>query len=94
MDFTYIDHTASIDYDYDRAQLTDLIRKAFPQAAPASGQNVNPFWQHYLLGYDTFGNMTRVQVCASSAERAGYTAPITSRLTNMRATSITAVWRK
>ena len=77
MDFTYIDGTASIDYDYDRAQLTDLIRKAFPQAAPASGQNVNPFWQHYLLGYDTFGNMTRVQVCASSAERAGYTAPIT-----------------
>ena len=77
MDFTYIDRTASIDYDYDRAQLTDLIRKAFPQAAPASGQNVNPFWQHYLLGYDTFGNMTRVQVCASSAERAGYTAPIT-----------------
>ena len=77
VDFTYIDHTASIDYDYDRAQLTDLIRKAFPQAAPASGQNVNPFWQHYLLGYDTFGNMTRVRVCASSAERAGYTAPIT-----------------
>ena len=77
MDFTYIDGTASIDYDYDRAQLTDLIRKAFPQAAPASGQNVNPFWQHYLLGYDTFGNMTHVQVCASSAERAGYTAPIT-----------------
>ena len=77
MDFTYIDHTASIDYDYDRAQLTDLIRKAFPQAADASGNNVNPFWQHYLLGYDTFGNMTRVQVCASSAERAGYTAPIT-----------------
>ncbi len=77
VDFTYIDHTASIDYDYDRAQLTDLIRKAFPQAAPASGQNVNPFWQHYLMGYDTFGNMTRVQVCASSAERAGYTAPIT-----------------
>ena len=75
--FTYIGGTASIDYDYDRAQLTDLIRKAFPQAAPASGQNVNPFWQHYLLGYDTFGNMTRVQVCASSAERAGYTAPIT-----------------
>ena len=77
VDFTYIDRTASIDYDYDRAQLTDLIRKAFPQAADASGQNVNPFWQHYLLGYDTFGNMTRVQVCASSAERAGYTAPIT-----------------
>ena len=77
MDFTYIDRTASIDYDYDRAQLTDLIRKAFPQAADADGQNVNPFWQHYLLGYDTFGNMTRVQVCASSAERAGYTTPIT-----------------
>ena len=77
VDFTYIDRTASIDYDYDRAQLTDLIRKAFPQAAPASGQNVNPFWQHYLLGYDTFGNMTRVQVCASSAEREGYTTPIT-----------------
>ena len=77
VDFTYIDGTASIDYDYDRAQLTDLIRKAFPQAADASGNNVNPFWQHYLLGYDTFGNMTRVQVCASSAERAGYTAPIT-----------------
>lgn len=76
VDFTYIDRTASIDYDYDRAQLTDLIRKAFPQAADADGQNVNPFWQHYLLGYDTFGNMTRVQVCASSAERAGYTAPI------------------
>ena len=75
--FTYIGGTASIDYDYDRAQLTDLIRKAFPQAADADGQNVNPFWQHYLLGYDTFGNMTRVQVCASSAERAGYTAPIT-----------------
>ena len=77
VDFTYIDGTASIDYDYDRAQLTDLIRKAFPQAADASGNNVNPFWQHYLLGYDAFGNMTRVQVCASSAERAGYTAPIT-----------------
>lgn len=77
VDFTYIDHKASIDYVYDRAQLTDLIRKAFPQAADADGQNVNPFWQHYLLGYDTFGNMTRVQVCASSAERAGYTAPIT-----------------
>ena len=75
--FTYIGGTASIDYDYDRAQLTDLIRKAFPQAADASGNNVNPFWQHYLLGYDAFGNMTRVQVCASSAERAGYTAPIT-----------------
>ena len=74
--FTYIGGTASIDYVYDRAQLTDLIRKAFPQAADASGNNVNPFWQHYLLGYDTFGNMTRVQVCASSAERAGYTTPI------------------
>ena len=75
--FTYIGGTASIDYVYTRAQLTDLIRKAFPQAADADGQNVNPFWQHYLLGYDAFGNMTRVQVCASSAERAGYTAPIT-----------------
>ena len=74
--FTYIGGTASIDYVYDRAQLTDLIRKAFPQAADADGQNVNPFWQHYLLGYDTFGNMTRVQVCASSAEREGYTTPI------------------
>ena len=74
--FTYIGGTASIDYVYNRAQLTDLIRKAFPQAADASGNNVNPFWQHYLLGYDTFGNMTRVQVCASSAERAGYTTPI------------------
>ena len=74
--FTYIGGTASIDYVYDRAQLTDLIRKAFPQAADASGNNVNPFWQHYLLGYDTFGNMTSVRVCASSAERAGYTTPI------------------
>ena len=74
--FTYIGGTASIDYVYTRAQLTDLIRKAFPQAADASGNNVNPFWQHYLLGYDAFGNMTRVQVCASSAERAGYTTPI------------------
>ena len=74
--FTYIGGTASIDYVYDRAQLTDLIRKAFPQAADASGNNVNPFWQHYLLGYDAFGNMTRVQVCASSAEREGYTTPI------------------
>ena len=74
--FTYIGGTASIDYVYTRAQLTDLIRKAFPQAADADGQNVNPFWQHYLLGYDTFGNMTRVQVCASSAEREGYTTPI------------------
>jgi RHS repeat-associated protein len=75
--FTYIGGTASIDYVYTRAQLTDLIRKAFPQAADANGQNVNPFWQHYLLGYDAFGNMTRVQVCASSAEREGYTAPVT-----------------
>ena len=75
--FTYIGGTASIDYVYTRAQLTDLIRKAFPQGADADGQNVNPFWQHYLLGYDAFGNMTRVQVCASSAEREGYTTPIT-----------------
>ena len=75
--FTYIGGTASIDYVYTRAQLTDLIRKAFPQAADASGNNVNPFWQHYLLGYDAFGNMTRVQVCASSTEREGYTAPVT-----------------
>ena len=75
--FTYIGGTASIDYVYTRAQLSDLIRKAFPQAADADGQNVNPFWQHYLLGYDAFGNMKSVQVCASSAEREGYTAPIT-----------------
>ena len=75
--FTYIGGTASIDYVYTRAQLSDLIRKAFPQAADASGNNVNPFWQHYLLGYDAFGNMTRVQVCASSAEREGYTPPVT-----------------
>ena len=75
--FTYIGGTASIDYVYTRAQLTDLIRKAFPQAADASGNNVNPFWQHYLLGYDAFGNMTSAQVCASSAEREGYTTPIT-----------------
>ena len=74
---TAIDQTAALTYRYDRAQLTDLIRKAFPQAADASGNNVNPFWQHYLLGYDAFGNMTRVQVCASSAERDGYTAPVT-----------------
>ena len=73
---TAIDQTAALTYRYDRAQLTDLIRKAFPQAADADGQNVNPFWQHYLLGYDAFGNMTRVQVCASSAEREGYTTPI------------------
>lgn len=74
---TAIDQTAALTYRYDRAQLTDLIRKAFPQAVDADGQNVNPFWQHYLLGYDAFGNMTRVQVCASSAERDGYTAPVT-----------------
>ena len=75
--FTYIGGTASIDYVYTRAQLSDLIRKAFPQAADASGNNVNPFWQHYLLGYDAFGNMARVQVCASSTEREGDTAPVT-----------------
>ena len=74
---TAIDQTVALTYRYDRAQLTDLIRKAFPQAADASGNNVNPFWQHYLLGYDAFGNMTRVQVCASSTEREGYTAPVT-----------------
>ena len=67
--FTYIGGTASIDYVYNRGQLTDLIRKAY--------LGTTGYWQHYLLGYDTFGNMTRVQVCASSAERAGYTAPIT-----------------
>ena len=66
--FTYIGGTASIDYVYDRAQLTDLIRKAY--------LGTTGYWQHYLLGYDTFGNMTRVQVCASSAEREGYTTPI------------------
>ena len=77
MSQTAIDQTAALTYRYDRAQLTDLIRKAFPQAADASGNNVNPFWQHYLLGYDAFGNMTRVQVCASSTEREGYTAPAT-----------------
>lgn len=74
---TAIDQTAALTYRYDRAQLTDLIRKAFPQAADASGNNVNPFWQHYLLGYDAFGNMTSAQVCASSAEREGHTAPVT-----------------
>lgn len=46
------------------------------QSTDADRQNVNPFWQHYLLGYDTFGNMTSVRVCASSAEREGYTTPI------------------
>ena len=74
---TAIDQTAALTYRYDRAQLTDLIRKAFPQAADADGQNVNPFWQHYLLNYDAFGNMTRVQVCASSAEQPGYSSPVT-----------------
>ena len=83
MDFTYIDHTASIDYDYDRAQLTDLIRKAFPQAAPASGRT-STLLAALPAGYDTFGNMTRVQVCASSAERADTQRPSPSRLTNMR----------
>ena len=77
MSQTAIDQTAALTYRYDRAQLTDLIRKAFPQAADASGNNVNPFWQHYLLGYDAFGNMTSAQVCASSAEREGHTAPVT-----------------
>ena len=66
---TAIDQTAALTYRYDRAQLTDLIRKAY--------LGTTGFWQHYLLGYDAFGNMTRVQVCASSAEREGYTAPIT-----------------
>lgn len=36
-----------------------------------------PSGQHYLLGYDAFGNMTSAQVCASSAEREGHTAPVT-----------------
>ena len=66
---TYINGVASIRYTYDRAQLSDLIRKGY---LGSTG-----FWQHYLLGYDAFGNMTRVQVCASSAEREGYTAPVT-----------------
>ena len=66
---TYINGVASIRYTYDRAQLSDLIRKGY---LGSTG-----FWQHYLLGYDAFGNMTRVQVCASSAEREGYTTPIT-----------------
>ena len=77
VDFTYIDGKASMEYVYTQGQISDLIRKAFPQAADASGNNVNPFWQHYLLGYDAFGNMTRVQVCASSTEREGYIAPVT-----------------
>ena len=66
---TYINGVASIRYTYDRAQLSDLIRKGY---LGSTG-----FWQHYLLNYDAFGNMTRVQVCASSAEREGYTAPVT-----------------
>ena len=66
---TYINGVASIRYTYDRAQLSDLIRKGY---LGSTG-----FWQHYLLGYDAFGNMTRMQVCASSAEREGYTTPIT-----------------
>ena len=66
---TYINGVASIRYTYDRAQLTDLIRKGY---LGSTG-----FWQHYLLNYDAFGNMTRVQVCASSAEQTGYTSPVT-----------------
>ena len=66
---TYINGVASIRYTYDRAQLSDLIRKGY---LGSTG-----FWQHYLLNYDAFGNMTRVQVCASSTEREGYTAPVT-----------------
>ena len=67
--FTYIDGKASIEYVYTQGQISDLIRKAY--------LGTTGFWQHYLLGYDAFGNMTRVQVCASSAEREGYTAPVT-----------------
>ena len=69
VDFTYIDGKASIEYVYTQGQISDLIRKAY--------LGTTGFWQHYLLGYDAFGNMTRVQVCASSAEREGYTAPVT-----------------
>ena len=69
VDFTYIDGKASMDYVYTQGQISDLIRKAY--------LGTTGFWQHYLLGYDAFGNMTRVQVCASSAEREGYTAPVT-----------------
>ena len=58
-----------IRYTYDRAQLSDLIRKGY---LGSTG-----FWQHYLLNYDAFGNMTRVQVCASSAEQTGYSSPVT-----------------
>ena len=67
--FTYIDGKASMEYVYTQGQISDLIRKAY--------LGTTGFWQHYLLGYDAFGNMTRVQVCASSAEREGYTAPVT-----------------
>ena len=66
---TYINGVASIRYTYDRAQLSDLIRKGY---LGSTG-----FWQHYLLNYDAFGNMTRVQVCASSAEQTGYSSPVT-----------------
>ena len=66
---TYINGVASIRYTYDRAQLSDLIRKGY---LGSTG-----FWQHYLLNYDAFGNMTSAQVCASSAEREGHTAPVT-----------------
>ncbi len=69
VDFTYIDGKASIEYVYTQGQISDLIRKAY--------LGTTGYWQHYLLGYDAFGNMTRVQVCASSAEREGYTAPVT-----------------
>ena len=68
VDFTYIDGKASMEYVYTQGQISDLIRKAY--------LGTTGFWQHYLLGYDAFGNMTRVQVCASSAEREGYTTPI------------------
>ena len=69
VDFTYIDGKASMEYVYTQGQISDLIRKAY--------LGTTGFWQHYLLGYDAFGNMSRVQVCASSAEREGYTAPVT-----------------
>ncbi|MEE0062945.1 MAG: RHS repeat-associated core domain-containing protein, partial [Oscillospiraceae bacterium] len=72
VDFTYIDGKASMEYVYTQGQISDLIRKAY--------LGTTGFWQHYLLGYDAFGNMTRVQVCASSAEREGYTAPVTLAL--------------
>ena len=69
VDFTYIDGKASMEYVYTQGQISDLIRKAY--------LGTTGFWQHYLLGYDAFGNMTSAQVCASSAEREGYTTPIT-----------------